>query len=376
MGLPDPLLGSSWPLIYRSLGTAEANAGIIMMVITGGTIVACLLSDRAIKKAGTGLVAFLSVVMTGSSLWGFSLSGSFVMLCLVAFPYGLGTGSLDAALTNFVALHYKARHMNWMHCFWGAGAAIGPVVMSYCLTHWNSWHAGYRTVSAIQLAFSAVLLISLPLWKRARVGFEGEKGVEQKSLGVMEFLKMPAAKATIAVFFFYCGIELTTGLWGATYLVSIRNIPPETAAKWISFFYIGITLGRFFAGFLTIRLSHGRMMGLSYAVIGTGLCMMMIFKSGAPLMACLLAIGLGYGPVFPCMLHQTPKKFGKEHSQSIVGIQMACAYAGSMLVPPVFGFLGARTGYGIFPVFLSGFGLIVVALTISIHRSRVARSKS
>ena len=371
MGLPDALLGSAWPLMFRSLGTSEANAGIISMLISASMIFACLNSDRVIKKLGTRLVAFVSVVVTGSSLWGISFAGSFTALCLLAVPLGLGGGSLDAGISNFVALYYKARHMNWLHCFWGVGASIGPVVMSYCLGRWNSWHAAYRTIGAIQLTFAAVLLISLPLWGRARGGSENEKSDEQKTLGVREFLRMPGAKPTLAAFYFYCALELTAGLWGSTYFVFIRDIPPEIAARWISFFYIGITLSRFLSGFLTIRLSHDKIVGLGHVIIGAGLCAMMIFKSGVPLMASLFLIGLGCGPIFPSMMHQTPDNFGREHSQSIVGVQMACAYVGSMTVPPIFGFLGARTSYGIFPFFLAVFLLVIVVMARLIRRSKI-----
>jgi len=369
MGLSDSLLGSTWPSMYVSLGTSEANAGIIMMIMIAGTILACLLNDRAIKKLGTGLVALVSVVLMGTSLFGFSLSRSFAMMCLVAVPFGFSVGSLDAAMTNFVALYYKARHMNWMHCFWSVGASIGPVVMAYCMERLNSWHAGYRVICTIQLAFSAVLLISQPLWKLARRGVETEKRVEQKSLSITEFLGIPGAKPTLAAVFFYCGIEATAGLWGSTYFVLIRNISPETAARWISFYYIGITLGRFFSGFLTTRLSHDRIVRMSQIIICAGLCAMMIFKSGFPLMVSLFAIGLGCAPIFPNMMHQTPDNFGREYSQAIMGKQMACAYVGALLVPPLFGFIGSRMGYGIFPFFLSAFLLAMVVMTRYINRS-------
>ena len=370
MGLPDALLGSAWPSMYGSLGTSEANAGIVQMIMMGSVIFACLNSDRAVKKFGAGYVALVSVVVTGSSLCGVSFAGSFAMLCLLMIPLGLGGGSLDSTMTNFVALHYEARHMNWLHCFWGVGASIGPIIMSYCLRRWDSWHAAYRTVGAIQLAFAVVLLFSLSLWGRARTGNEGEKNDEQKMLGVKEFLKMPGAKPTIAAFFFYCGIESVTGLWSGTYFVLVRNIPLDTAARWVSLFYTGITLSRFLSGFLTIKLSQDRIVGLGHILIAAGLCWMVVFKSGASLMLGLFLIGLGCGPIFPSMMHQTPQNFGREHSQSIVGKQMACAYIGSMLVPPLFGFLGARVGYGIFPFFLTVFLLVIVVMSRLISRSK------
>ena len=370
LGLPDSLLGSAWPSMYGSLGTSEANAGIIMMILTGGMILACLLSDRAIKKIGTGLVAFFSVMLTSAALWGFSFSGSFAVLCLLAIPLGFGGGSLDASMTNFVALHYKARHMSWLHCFWGVGASFGPVVLAYFLERGYSWHVGYRAIGTFQLAFAVLLLIAMPMWKSARRVSESERNVEQKSLSVREFIRMRGAKPTLAAFFFYCGLEVTASLWGSTYLVLIRDIPPETAARWISFFYTGITLGRFFSGFLTIRLPHGKVIGVGQIIIGAGISAMIFFESGFPLMASLFLIGLGGGPFFPNMLHMTPDNFGREHSQSIVGVQMASAYVGSTLLPPIFGFLGHRMGYGIFPFFLGAFLLVVVLMTGLVGRNK------
>jgi fucose permease len=342
------------------------------MIIAGGTIVSSLFSDRSVRKFGAGLVTLISVSMTAAALLGFSYSRSFAALCLFAVPLGLGAGSVDAALNNFVALHYKARHMSWLHCFWGVGASTGPVVMAYCLTHWNSWNAGYRAISIIQFTLSAVLLFSLPLWKVSHEPPGGETNPRQKSLKISQLVKLPGAKPALAAFFCYCAIESTVGLWGSSYLAVMRNVPAETAARWISLFYLGITLGRFFSGFLAIKIAHGRMVRLGQLLIGAGVLLVAVPTYGASLMAGLFVVGLGCAPIYPSLLHQTPENFGNEHSQAIMGVQMACAYVGTTFAPPLFGFLGAKTSYGLFPFFVAGLLVLMAAMVTLLYRGKMA----
>jgi fucose permease len=359
LGLPDALLGSAWPTMYESLGAGLAGAGLIAMIVSGGTIISSLMSDRVIRRLGTGLVNFISVAMTAAALLGVSFSHSYSELCLWAIPLGLGAGSVDAALNNFVATHYEAKHMSWLHCCWGIGASIGPVIMSLSLAKQSSWSGGFRTVAVIQFALVAVLLVSLPLWKKAksRAGVGGD--TDGRALRLAEIVKLPGAPFAFAAFFFYCSLEASVGLWGSSYLVTVRSIPAETAAGWISLFYLGITLGRFFSGFLSMRLNQRQMIYLGLAIAGAGIITILLALRGLALPAGFFLIGLGCAPFYPSLIHDTPESFGGENSQAVIGVQMASAYVGTTFMPPLLGALAARAGYVIFPYF----NILLLAMT-------------
>lgn len=373
LGLPDSLLGSAWPSMYSGLGVSIDSAGIISMIISGGTILSSLMSDRVIRRFGTGMVTFVSVAMTAIALMGFSLSNSFVMLCLCAVPLGLGAGSVDAALNNFVALHYKAKHMSWLHCFWGIGASMGPIIMSYSLVRSQLWNAGYRAISIIQFALVAVLLFSLPLWKKAQSPASKSEETHQQILSVRQLIGLPGAKQALLAFFCYCAIEYTVGLWGSSYLVTIHGIPAETAASWISLYYIGITFGRFLSGFLAIKLRHKQMVQLGQLLIGTGVVVLLLPIQGNFLLAGLFLIGIGCAPIYPSLLHETPNNFGSRYSQSVMGVQMACAYVGTTFMPPLFGVLGAKMSYGLFPFFVGLLLLIMIFMVILLYKKTGTR---
>ena len=373
LGLPDSLLGSAWPSMYSGLGVSIDSAGIISMIISGGTILSSLMSDRVIRRFGTGMVTFVSVTMTAIALMGFSLSNSFVMLCLCAVPLGLGAGSVDAALNNFVALHYKAKHMSWLHCFWGIGASMGPIIMSYSLVRSKLWNAGYRAISIIQFALVAVLLFSLPLWNKAQSPASKSEETHQQILSVRQLIGLPGAKQALLAFFCYCAIEHTVGLWGSSYLVTIHGIPTETAASWISLYYIGITFGRFLSGFLAIKLRHKQMVQLGQLLIGTGVVVLLLPVQGNFLLAGLFLIGIGCAPIYPSLLHETPNNFGSRHSQSVMGVQMACAYVGTTFMPPLFGVLGAKMSYGLFPFFVGILLLIMIFMVILLYKKTGTR---
>ena len=373
LGLPDSLLGSAWPSMYSGLGVSIDSAGIISMIISGGTILSSLMSDRVIRRFGTGMVTFVSVAMTAIALMGFSLSNSFVMLCLCAVPLGLGAGSVDAALNNFVALYYKAKHMSWLHCFWGIGASMGPIIMSYSLVRSQLWNAGYRAISIIQFALVAVLLFSLPLWKKAQFPASKSEETHQQILSVRQLIGLPGAKQALLAFFCYCAIEHTVGLWGSSYLVTIHGIPAETAASWISLYYIGITFGRFLSGFLAIKLRHKQMVQLGQLLIGTGVVVLLLPVQSNFLLAGLFLIGIGCAPIYPSLLHETPNNFGSRHSQSVMGVQMACAYVGTTFMPPLFGVLGAKMSYGLFPFFVGILLLIMIFMVILLYKKTGTR---
>lgn len=363
LGLPDSLLGSAWPQMQESLGVSLSLGGVISFLITASTILSSLVSHRVIQRFGTGTVTMCSVAMTALALFGFSLSNSFFALCLWAIPYGLGAGSVDAALNNFVALHCKAKHMSWLHCFWGIGATGGPYIMGLCLSRGMGWQAGYRTISFLQMALTLILLLSLPLWKKQELPLSGGETVRPQTPQWGKLLKRPGVKAALTAFFFYSALELTTGLWGSSYMVAVRGISPETAAKWISLFYLGITAGRFFSGFLTLRFSDDAMVRLGEGTAIVGILLMLLPLHNLFLCLGLILTGLGCAPIYPSLLHATPQRFGKSLSQSLMGTQMAISYLGSTTMPPVSGFLSEKISMGLYPVLLLVFALCMTILT-------------
>lgn len=363
LGLPDSLLGSAWPQMQESLGVSLSLGGVISFLITASTILSSLMSHQVIQRFGTGAVTMCSVALTALALFGFSLSNSFFALCLWAIPYGLGAGSVDAALNNFVALHCKAKHMSWLHCFWGIGATGGPYIMGLCLSRGMGWQAGYRTISFLQMALTLILLLSLPLWKKQELPLSGGETVRPQTPKWGKLLKRPGVKAALTAFFFYSALELTTGLWGSSYMVAVRGISAETAAKWISLFYLGITAGRFFSGFLTLRFSDDAMVRLGEGTAIVGILLMLLPLHNLFLCLGLILTGLGCAPIYPSLLHATPQRFGKSLSQSLMGTQMAISYLGSTTMPPVSGFLSEKISMGLYPVLLLVFALMLTILT-------------
>lgn len=363
LGLPDSLLGSAWPQMQESLGVSLSLGGVISFLITASTILSSLMSHQVIQRFGTGAVTMCSVALTALALFGFSLSNSFFALCLWAIPYGLGAGSVDAALNNFIALHCKAKHMSWLHCFWGIGAIGGPYIMGLCMSRGMGWQAGYRTISFLQMALTLILLLSLPLWKKQELPLSGGETVRPQTPQWGKLLKRPGVKAALTAFFFYSALELTTGLWGSSYMVAVRGISAETAAKWISLFYLGITAGRFFSGFLTLRFSDDAMVRLGEITAIVGILLILLPLHNLFLCLGLILTGLGCAPIYPSLLHATPQRFGKSLSQSLMGTQMAISYLGSTTMPPVSGFLSEKISMGLYPVLLLVFALMLTILT-------------
>lgn len=371
LGLPDSLLGSAWPSMYGELNVPISYAGIISMIIAGGTIISSVFSDKLIKRLGTGMVTVISVAMTAVALMGFSFSHSFWQLCLWGIPYGLGAGSVDAALNNFVALHYKSRHMSWLHCFWGIGATTGPYIMGMCLTRGAAWNSGYGIIGMIQIALVLCLILSLPLWKAKKESNVTEL-TEQKAISLKETIKLPGAKAILVAFFCYCSLETTAGLWASSYMVLYKGIHAETAAKWAALFYLGITIGRLICGFVTDKLGDKRMVrcGQGFALVGI-LLLLLPFGDVITLMG-LVLIGIGCAPIYPSLLHETPDNFGKDNSQAIMGMQMACAYVGSTFMPPLFGLIAEHINIRIYPIYLL---LFVVLMFIMVERMNKVHSR-
>jgi len=374
LGLPDSLLGTAWPAIMTDMSLLVSYAGILSVIISGGTIISSVLSERIIRRFGTGTVTAVSVTLTAIALLGCSLSRDFWMLCILAVPLGLGAGSVDASLNNFVALHYKARHMSWLHCFWGVGATAGPMIMSFFLAGEGGWKSGYRTIGIIQVCLIIVLFISLPLWRKVGEG-AGQQELSGEPVGMLSILGKPGAKPALLTFFSYCAVEAAAGLWGGSYLVLNKGITAGTAAKWVSMYYFGITLGRFAAGFITMKMDNRTLVRLGQGIIAAGLiCIILPLGKNSLLPAGFLLMGIGCAPVFPCLLHETPKRFGKDLSQALMGIQMASAYVGATAMPPLLGLMAQHFSFTIYPYYL----LAVTAMMIVFNEltNRAAHSRT
>lgn len=369
LGLPDALLGSAWPVMYEELGVPVSYAGIASMIIAAGTIVSSLFSDKVIYRLGTGKVTAISVGMTAVALFGFSVSDSFLMLCLWGIPYGLGAGSVDAALNNYVALHYKAKHMSWLHCFWGVGATLGPYIMGACLTGGLTWNTGYRSISILQIVLTAVLIFSLPLWGK-KDETDSNAGVETKSIGLKEVVKINGVKEVLTAFFCYCALEATAGLWGASYMVMYRGITEETAAKWASLFYFGITFGRFVSGFMTMKINSKNLIRIGQALIICGIVMLLLPLGSGVLCAGLICIGIGCAPIYPSIIHETPNHFGADVSQSVIGVQMASAYVGTTLMPPLFGLIAENISVRAYPFYLLMLVAVMIVMLEMLNRKK------
>lgn len=360
LGLPDSLLGAGWPTMYGELGVPVSYMGIVSMVISGGTIVSSLMSDRLTRKFGARVVTVVSVFLTAGALFGFSFSDRFWMLILFSVPYGLGAGAIDAALNNYIALHYSARHMSWLHCFWGVGAIVSPFIMSYALTS-STWNDGCRIVGYIQLGIAALLLVTLPVWK---INSKKTDAVEQKNIGLLGALKIKGVPFILIGFFAYCAAEATAMQWASTYFVEVKHISEAQAAQFASLFYIGITAGRFLSGFVSAKIGDRRMIIIGASVLTLGIILLVIPVTAAELsLAGFVIIGLGCAPIYPSIIHSTPANFGAENSGAIIGIQMACAYVGSTFMPPLFGLIGSATDFAILPLYLIVFVVLMLVMT-------------
>lgn len=371
LGLPDSLLGSAWPTMYQEFSVPVSYAGGISMIIAVGTIISSLQSDRLTKKFGTGKVTAASVLMTAIALFGFSISHSYAALCFWAIPYGLGAGSVDASLNNFVALHYASRHMSWLHCMWGVGASLGPYIMGYALTGGQGWNMGYRYIAILQIVLTAVLIFSLPLWKKHGNIDRGQSDGEAaaKPLSLRQIVKIPGAKEVMITFFCYCALESTAGLWASSYLVLRRGLSAETAAGFASLFFMGITAGRALSGFLTIKLNDTQMIWLGQGFILSGIVLLLLPFDKTSSLSGLILVGLGCAPVYPSIIHSTPEHFGADKSQAMIGVQMASAYVGTCFMPPIFGFIANHVSVSLFPVYL----LAILVLMAVMHKKMLSK---
>ena len=368
LGLPDGLLGAAWPTMCVEMDVPVSYAGLISITIAGGTIISSLLSDRLTLRFGTGKITAISVAMTALALLGFSLTKNYWLLFLWAIPYGLGAGSVDASLNNYVALHYASRHMSWLHCMWGIGATLGPYIMGWALTEGQGWNAGYRYVSVLQMVLAAVLAFSLKIWKERKNDPSGENDAQRGPLSLREIAKIPGAREVMIGFFCCCALENTAMLWGSTYLVRQIGIHEERAAGLASLFFIGMTTGRFISGFLTMKFNDTNMIRLGQSIIGLGVVVMLLPLGESAATAGLLVIGLGCAPIYPSIIHSTPEHFGEENCQALIGVQMASAYTGTLLMPPVFGLIANHISVSLLPVYMGMILLVMIVMCEALNR--------
>jgi len=369
LGLPDSLLGSAWPVMYAQLGTDFSYAGIVTMIFAGGTIISSLLSDRITRRLGAGITTAIGLLVLAVAIFGYSTANTFWILCLWAIPHGLAAGTIDAALNNYVALHFSSRHMSWLHSFWGVGAVISPYIMGYSLTRGLGWETGYFSVSMIQVAMAAIMFLSLPLWRKNKGGVPTveERG---RALSLPEILKIKGVKLVLPAFFAYCAAEATTMLWAVSYLVLHRGIAEEIAAQYGALFFWGMMVGRFLGGFIADKVGDRRMIRGSITIMLTGIIMILLpVEMDQISLIGLVILGLGCATVYPSIIHSTPSNFGEENSRAIIGVQMAGAYTGSTFIPPLFGLISRTTGIGFYPIFILAFALLLLLMTEWLNRT-------
>lgn len=369
LGLPDAVLGAAWPIMQGELNAPLEAAGLLFGMVSVGTVLSSLVSGTLLKKYGTGRVTVVSVMLTAIGLLGFNYAESIYWLLLFTLPLGLGAGAVDAGLNDYVAINYKAHHMNWLHAFWGVGATIGPLVLSQFISRGHSWRNGYLFIAGFQFVLVLILLITLPLWKK--VAGEGpivkdvpeELDQEQKDAKKPNIFSIPGVKWALLTFVFYTGIEQTVNLWGSTFLVDSKGIDPATAAEWLSFYFLGITMGRVLSGFISFKLSNEQMLRLGQVIVLVGTLVLLFPLPNIFMLIGLILIGLGCAPVYPSMLHETPTRFGAENSQYVMGLQLAAGNTGALLLPPFFGLIASRFSVNILPIFLVIYAVVLLSST-------------
>ena len=369
LGLPDSLLGVGWPEMYGELGVPQSYAGFLSMTISLGTIVASFFSGKWIRYAGTGKVTAFSVLGTVVALFGFYLAPSFLWLIVAALPLGLGAGAVDAGLNDYVARHYQAHHMNWLHSFWGIGALASPLIMGQILANQQSWRIGYRLVSVIQFVVFLLLVVTLPMWRRRETRQAMTQiPVEIKETKFINMIRLKKVRYALYAFFFYIGVEATMGLWASSYLIQAKEINPAKAAMAVAGFFGFITLGRFLSGFMSMLLTNRQLIVLGQGLIMVGSVLLWQGTRYPLLVAGVCFIGFGCAPIYPAMLHETPTRFGQMLAQQIMGIQMAIAYTGAIALPPLFGFLVPQVGIAVLPLFLMSYTVIMIVASEGLHR--------
>ncbi len=377
LGLPDAVLGSAWPVVSEEFSVPVSSMGIVTIIISAGTVISSLNSSKLISKLGVHKVTAFSVLVTAISLLGFSASPNLLILCLWAVPYGLGAGSVDTALNNYVAINFESKHMSWLHCMWGAGATLGPYIMGMALTNNLSFRVGYVILFVIQAALSVVIFISSPIWKR-KSGSENDLGLKEEetvSLSMKEVFSIKGVKQIAFAFFCFCAVEQITGLWASSYLVYNRGVSPEIAAGFAALFYLGITIGRGICGFFAMRYNDKQMIRTGSIIMAIGVAVLFMNSNEIMAFVGISLIGFGSSPVFPCLIHSTPYNFGAKNSQAITGVQMASAYTGTLIMPAIFGVVGREISFSLYPVFI-GLFVIIMLLMYELTLKKVNETKN
>ncbi len=368
LGIPDSFFGTAWPAIYSAFGVAISHANFVTGIISGGTILSSLLSTRLIKCFGTAKVTAVSTAMTAGALLGFSIAPNIIFLCLFAVPLGIGAGAIDTALNNYVALHYRAVHMNFLHCFYRIGVSLSPYLMSLMLSATGNWRQGYQTVFWVQLGIAIMTIISIPLWKKVNStdSYEEENALV---IGIIDLLKDLKVRRVCLVFLGSCAIEYTYGVWGSTFLVTEKQMAVDAAAKVIMFYYIGMALGRFSSGILALKCTSQQMIKIGQCITLIAIALLLLPLSPIATSGALFLIGLGNGPIVPNMIHLTPENFGKERSQAVVSIQMSASYISILLAPVLFGLLAQFISLALFPYYLCAMLFIMLLGTFLTRKS-------
>lgn len=369
IGLPNSILGSAWPIMYQDLHVSIGNAGIISMIISGGMILSGLTSARIIKRFGTGTTIVVGKAIMAASLIGFAVSDHFLLLCVFALPLGFGIGVIDTGVNGFIALHYKARYMSWLHSSWAVGAATGTLIMSFGIRQWGTWESGYLTIAIIQILLIGILIITLPRWKSVNDVPADNGTTEHHVLTLKELIRLPGVKQTLIVIFGFSGIQGTMGLWISSYLVLVRKVPEATAARWVVFHLAGVMVGRFLSGFLSFKMTDKQLILSGLALSAFGIALLFLPLLNTLLLGTLFLIGLGFAPIIPSIYHSTPTHFGNRFSQSVMGVQTASLFAGSTFVPPLFGLIAQEKYYGLFPYFLAAMIVLVIPTVFLLYRS-------
>lgn len=378
LGLPDSLFGVSWPVVHTEFGLPENIASlysIIMGVCTGGV---SFVSGKLIRKFGTGKVTFLSTLLTVIGLIGISFSTNIFLMMLFSIILGFGAGAIDTGLNNYVSLHYKARHMNWLHCFWGVGVTVSPIIMSFFLADENnSWRNGYRAIALIQFFIALIVLFTLKKWKvesKTETSENGNADIRGKSFS--ELLRIKGVVISILSLGLYCSGEFMIGTWGATYAINVFAVSPDEAAKWVSLYYGGIMLGRIISGFVADKLSDNTLIKIGAICAAVGI-IILILPFGASSLFGLLLVGIGYGPIFPSVLHSVPSKFGKNYSADITGYHMGGAYGIGFAVQLIYGYVASATSFAITPYILLALIIgVFVATLITLKIIKTTKNKA
>lgn len=367
LGLPDSLLGVAWPDMVGEFHVTYSAVGIISMAIAVCTVISSLQTIRITQKTGTGKLVLSSILLTAMGLIGFAFTKNFFLLIVAALPLGFGAGAIDTSVNNYVSSNLKAYHMNWLHAFWGMGATLGPIIMGVVLDNHFSWRNGYLIIGSIQLILAFILLFSLPLWKQNEQKVAIEPNKSKLSFGAL--LKQKGVMWSLLSFLFYVGIEGTIFLWGSSYLVEVKSVTAASASFILSLFFASITLGRIISGFVTFWLSNPKLLLLSESILLIGICTVAIGR-GSILYIGFILIGLGCAAIFPTMMHETPERFGARNSGAIIGFQVAFGYVGVTILPPLLGILFQRVSMNLFPLFLVGFVLILIVVTLLIEKGK------